>query len=133
MRIVIAHNDVPDRASPDERDVLIQAAAVAEALKQLGHEPLLLPCKLDLAEVRRRLDTMQPDLVFNLVESLAGHGCLIHVFPALLDALRIPYTGSCTEAIFITSNKVLAKERMRAAGLPTPPWIGGLALRAPIT
>jgi D-alanine-D-alanine ligase len=131
MRIVIAHNDVPDTASPDEHDVLVQAAAVAEALKHLGHDALLLPCSLDLDAARRRLETMQADLVFNLVESLAGHGRLIHLFPALLDAMKIAYTGSCTEAIFTTSNKVLAKERMAAAALPTPAWIGPYPLHLP--
>jgi D-alanine-D-alanine ligase len=124
MRIIIAHNAVSDADAPDERDVLVQTAAVRAALAELGHESALLPCTLDLADVQRRLSERQADLVFNLVESLDGRGRLIHLVPSLLDALGIPYTGSCAEAILVTSHKVFAKERLAALRLPTPSWIG---------
>ena len=42
---------------------------------------------------------------------------------ALLDALRLPYTGSHTEALFATNHKLIAKRTMRQAGLPTPAWL----------
>jgi len=124
MRITIAHNAVTDADAPDERDVLVQAAAVRAALTELGHPTALLPCTLDLAAARQRLSEWPPDLVVNLVESLDGRGRLIHLVPALLDAIGLPYTGSCAEVILVTSHKVLAKERMAALRLPTPPWIG---------
>jgi len=124
MRIAIAHNAVTDADAPDERDVLVQAAAVQAALTDLGHRTALLPCTLDLAALRQRLLERPPDLVVNLVESLDGRGRLIHLVPSLLDAMGVPYTGSCAEAILVTSHKVLAKERMAALRLPTPPWIG---------
>ena len=124
MRIVIAHNAVTDADAPDERDVLVQAAAVRAALAELGHETRLLPCTLDLADVQRQLAEWQPDRVFNLVESLGGRGRLIHLVPSLLDTLGIPYTGSCAEAIRVTSHKVFAKERLAAMWLPTPSWVG---------
>jgi D-alanine-D-alanine ligase len=124
MRITIAHNTVTDADAPDERDVLVQAAAVRAALSELGHVSSLLPCTLDLADFRQRLSGGRPDLVFNLVESLDGRGRLIHLVPSLLDAMGVPYTGACAEAILVTSHKVLAKERLAALRLPTPPWIG---------
>ncbi|MGE5256676.1 MAG: D-alanine--D-alanine ligase family protein [Hyphomicrobiales bacterium] len=124
MRIIIAHNAVTDADAPDERDVLVQAAAVRTALSELGHKTVLLPCTLNLADVRQRLADWRPDLVFNLVESLDGRGRLIDLVPSLLDTLRIPYTGSCAEAIRETSHKVSAKERLAAHRLPTPPWVG---------
>jgi D-alanine-D-alanine ligase len=124
MRIAIAHNAVTDTDAPDERDVLVQAAAVQAALTDLGHRTALLPCTLDLAALRQRLSERPPDLVVNLVESLDGRGRLIHLVPSLLDAMGVPYTGSCAEAILVTSHKVLAKERLTALRLPTPPWIG---------
>ncbi len=124
MRIAIVHNAVKDESSPDERDVLVQAQAVSDALKYLGHEPFSLACTLDLSAIKRQTDEIRPDAVFNLVESLDGHGRLIHLFPTLLDAVKIPYTGSCAEAILVTSNKIMAKERMAALNLPTPPWVG---------
>ncbi len=124
MRIAIVHNAVKDQSSPDERDVLVQAQAVSEALKYLGHEAISLACDLDLSAVKRQLEEIKPDAVFNLVESLDGKGCLIHLFPTLLDAMKMPYTGSCAQAVLVTSNKIMAKERMAALNLPTPYWVG---------
>jgi D-alanine-D-alanine ligase len=40
-----------------------------------------------------------------------------------LDVLGLPYTGGRTEALFLTTHKLLAKERLRQAGLPTPSWM----------
>jgi len=124
MPVLILHNEVVDENSPDDRDVLIQAEAVRTALLTLGHAAEVLPCTLDLAGLRHRLEPRRPDLVFNLVEALGGTGRLIHLAPALLDAMGLPYTGSCTEAIQLTSHKILAKDRLRTLGLPTPDWTG---------
>jgi D-alanine-D-alanine ligase len=93
-------------------------------LKELGHNVVQMPCTLDLLDIKDRLTVFKPHLVFNLVESLDGQGRLIHLFPGLLDAMGIVYTGSRTEAIFMTSHKTLAKERMALAGLSTPAWVG---------
>ncbi len=124
MRIAVVHNAVADQSSPDERDVLEQADAVCAALNQLGHQPVLLACTLDLAALQQGLAEIRPDGVFNLVESLNATGRLIHVVPSLLDAMGIAYTGSRTQALYFSSNKILAKQRMVEANLPTPDWIG---------
>ena len=60
-------------------------------------------------------------MVFNLVESLGGHARLVHLAPALFEALGLPYTGCSSEATFVSSNKPLAKRLLRQAGLPTAP------------
>ncbi len=124
MKVVVAHNRVSDAGPADEQDVLVQADAVRRALGALGHEVAALPCDLNLARAADALRSHGPALVFNLTESLDGRGRLIHMFPELLDALNIAYTGANADAMRLTSNKVLAKERMAAAGLPTPDWQG---------
>lgn len=124
MRIAVVHNEVREDSRIDEQDVLIQVEAVSNALQELGHETCQLSCTLDLAGIKNKLESVKPDMVFNLVESIGGEERLIHVFPGLLDVMGIPYTGSNTEAIFLTSHKVLAKDRMSHANLPTPPWTG---------
>jgi len=124
MRIVVVHNQVDAAAAPDEKDVLTQVEAVTSVLNSLGHEIIRLGCTLDLDNMQRKLTALAPQLVFNLVESLGGYGSLIHLFPALLDALQLSYTGSNTEVVRITSNKTAAKDKMQEAGLPTPAWYG---------
>ncbi len=124
MRIAVVHNATDPEDRPDELDVLVQAEAVSQSLKELGHDVVQMPCTLDLLDIKDRLIAFEPGLVFNLVESLDGHGRLIHLFPGLLDAMGICYTGSRTEALFVTSHKVMAKDRMVLAGLSTPAWFG---------
>jgi D-alanine-D-alanine ligase-like ATP-grasp enzyme len=78
---------------------------------------------LDLGQLRDNMIELQPDIVFNLVESLGSTDRLMVLSTILLDTLQMPYTGARTDAILETSNKVKAKERLFAAGLPTPQWI----------
>ena len=122
MRIAILHNEVSSSARPDESDVLVQVDSIAAALQRAGHTPEIVPCSLNLDALQLRLDEICPDAVFNLVESLGSSDRLMVLVPALLDALRIPYTGSPANAIFLTGDKVMAKTWLRQAGLPTPSW-----------
>jgi D-alanine-D-alanine ligase len=121
MKAVVLHSDVPADAGADEKDALVQAAVVSSALSELGYEPTIIPFSLNVARITDILRDLRPLFVFNLVETMAGQGSLIHVAPSILDFLRIPYTGARTEATFLTSNKVLAKQILNAAGIATPP------------
>jgi D-alanine-D-alanine ligase len=40
----------------------------------------------------------------------------------VLETMGLPYTGTAPFACQIAFDKVLAKEMLRAAGIPTPPW-----------
>jgi D-alanine-D-alanine ligase len=124
MRVAILFNAISEQAKTDELDVLVQLEAIAASLARLGHEPAKIPCSLDVREVVAAVERFKPDAVFNLVECLDGHGRLIFVIPAVLDAIGVTYTGSPAEALFLTSHKIVAKERIRAGGLPTPDWVG---------
>ena len=123
MKIAVVHGEVASGAGRDEQDVLTQVDCVSRGLSALGHEPSAVPVSLNLESAMRTLVDLRPEMAFNLVETIAGRGCLIHIVPALLDALKIPYTGAATEAMMLTSNKTLAKRRLTAAGLPTPTWL----------
>lgn len=124
MHIAIVHDAVAESDTPDAKDVLVQADAVAGALQRLGHTVRRMACTLDLAAVTKALVDHGIDLVFNLVESISGQGRLIHLFPFCLDALPLPYTGAPAQAMLLSSNKTLAKAWMTAAGIATPPWVG---------
>jgi len=123
MKVVILHSEIGDCASVDEQDVLVQVDAVKGALLALGHEVQALPFCLDLVSMTGRLRRASCDIVFNLVETCGGQGRLIHLAPALLDFLGIPYTGAGTEATFLSSNKLVAKRILRANRLRTPDWV----------
>ena len=124
MKIAIVHDAVRNSSAPDVRDVIAQAEAVEQALNRLGHESCRMECSLNLADVQKELIASGAKRVFNLVESISGKGRLIHLFPFCLDALAMPYTGARAEAMMLTSNKIVAKQWMDAAGIPSPQWIG---------
>ena len=123
MKIIIIF-DKPGsgEVSPDHADVLFQVQSVRGALTALGHECSELGITLDLDSFSVEIKEMAPDLVFNLVESVGGKGSLIYLAPSILDALSIPYTGSGTDGIYRTSNKLFAKEWMSANNIPTPDY-----------
>ena len=120
MHILILFDAPRAGARTDELDGVVQAHTVADALASLGHDVTLRGVGLDLSSVRRAIESERPHIVFNLVESLGGHGRLVQVIPALLEALRVPFTGADARAIGLSSDKRAAKLVLRAAGLPTP-------------
>lgn len=122
MRALILHDDAGDEARPDEADTLVQVRAVEAALARLGVASTTAAFGTDLAEVRAALRAAAPDVVFNLVESVAREGRLIHVAPALFEAEGLPFTGASAEAMFLSTSKLSSKRILVAAGLPTPPW-----------
>lgn len=122
MKILILHDEITPTSRPDEADALVQAQAVEAALTELGHRSSTRPVTANLADLMAALNANPPDLVFNLVESLNGHGRLIYLVPAVLDALGVAYTGVRTDAMYLTSNKVMTKAWLYAHGLDTPAW-----------
>ena len=124
-RIAILHGEVPENAPEDEQDVLVEVATVAQSLDRLGYETARVVFSMDIPRALSDLRRIKPALVFNLVESVQGQGRLIHLAPAALESAGIPYTGSPTEAVFLTSHQVLAKKALRGAGIATPAWFAG--------
>jgi len=122
MRIVVLHEAVSDGAPPDATDLLAQVQAVEAALRQQGNDVQRLVFAADLASTRERLRALQPDCVFNLVESVLGEERLQLLAPALLESLGIPFTGAPYRAFLGTANKPFSKRCLRDAGLPTPNW-----------
>ena len=100
MNIVILHEPIPKWASNDAQDVYVQADMVAKSLAELGHTTSTLHFSLNLDNILAQLHKISPEIVFNLVESVAQNGALIHMAPALLDIVKVPYTGSMTDALF---------------------------------
>ncbi len=132
MKVVILHNAVADADSAADRDVQVQVEAVEQALRTLGHWPRRVACTLNLEAVEESLTADRPGVVFNLVESLGGSDRLAHLAAVLLDDLDLPYTGTHSTNLHLTNNKPAAKERLRAAGLPTADWVVGAGGNGPV-
>jgi D-alanine-D-alanine ligase len=120
-RVTILYDTVPAGAPADALDVLDEAEAVEQALRDLGWDTDRLEVGLDLEAAARTLRQRRPDLVFNLAETLGGAARLAHFVPAFLDEIGLPYTGSGPDAMATTANKRLAGSILRLARLPVPP------------
>lgn len=120
--LLIVHNHIPDTLAEEERDLLHQIEAVSTSAKRLGWRVETQTLTFDLNEGRLALAAKKPGCIFNLVESLDGDDRFIPAGPQLYESLRLPFTGSSSAAIAITSNKLAAKRIMRAAGIPTAQW-----------
>ncbi len=94
-------------------------AAIGEALRGFGHEPIAVGSLPALVEALARGDRY--DLVFNIAEGLRGSARESQV-PALLDAYGIPYTFSGPLTLALALHKGHAKHIVRDAGLPTAPF-----------
>ena len=122
MRVLIVHNAVSAESLASDQDTLVQVDTVRGALVRLGHQTEVLPCTLNLEALAASIQAANPDVVFDLVESLAGSDRLQHLVPAVFDSLPVRYTGARTQSIFLTVDKLMAKQCLEAAGLPTPRW-----------
>lgn len=117
---IIFHSPLEENAPADEQDVLEEAAFFKSGLESLGYVVQVMPFPYDLQQVGEILDKLKPPLVVNLTETLFGDGRLVHLAPAIFDHFGIPYTGCSSEAIYLTSHKILSKRLMAAHGIPTP-------------
>ncbi|MBN1338105.1 MAG: ATP-grasp domain-containing protein [Bacteroidales bacterium] len=117
----ILHQKLPENAPPDELDVLVQAQAIENSLKEMGFSRVKkVPVSLNLEKLYHSLLKGKPDVVVNLVETLGGQGRLIHLVTAMLDFAGLPYTGTGQYGLNITTDKVKAKELLVSHALPTP-------------
>lgn len=107
----------------DDLDGLASITGIVAALRAAGHTADYLEASLTPPhDLVRQLQTFQPDLCFNIAEGHFGDG-RESLIPAILDHLRIPYTGSSPATLALTLNKPLCKRLLLQAGLPTPAFV----------
>jgi D-alanine-D-alanine ligase len=122
MRVAYLYNEPsedPSHLSDDEPD----DSPIVAALQRNGHEVIRIDCTLDLERVRDRLTRNRPEVVFNRVDSLGGSDSMQGAVTLLLDMMGLPYTGCTTAALVATASKLVAKQRLATAQLPTPDWV----------
>lgn len=107
--------------SPDQWDDLDSEetiAAIAGALETGGHDVHFLEGDATLYD---RLRDVKPDICFNICEGHFGDSREAQV-PALLEMLRVPYTGSRVLTLALCLDKPMTKRVLAYHGLPTPPF-----------
>jgi D-alanine-D-alanine ligase len=126
-RIAVLYNVDFEDACPEidpmwasRADVALVAHGVAAALASSGYTPQLVGVDGDLAGLRSALLEYEPDCAFNLCESLVGDARLESAIPLVLELLDIPFTGSPPEVLGFALRKDRVKQRLEAAGIPTP-------------
>lgn len=96
-----------------------QKTATLESIKQAlerKYDVTVFEANVNLAS---KLLEDKPDLVFNLSSGIVGE-CRQSQVPAILEMLRIPYTGSGIMAHCLALHKGMAKRIFLQNGVPTP-------------
>ncbi|MBN1654953.1 MAG: D-alanine--D-alanine ligase [Deltaproteobacteria bacterium] len=120
MTVPIVYDEIIEAYCRQDETERIEIDWVSTALSRLGYRPLPLPVNLSVDKnVFTDLDSR---VVFNCVDSLEESGRFVHIVPSILDEIGIPYTGSGADAIYLTSNKVLAKRFLKLHRIRTPRW-----------
>jgi D-alanine-D-alanine ligase len=88
---------------PTEADVL-------ESLRRLGHEVETLAVFDNVTRIVDKLTSFGPDVVFNLSESFYHDRAHEPNITALLDLMKVRYTGSGSDALLLCKDKALAKK-----------------------
>lgn len=100
----------------DDLDSTKTINAIVEAIKAGGHECEFIEGNITLVDT---LNKYQPDICFNICEGHFGDGREAQV-PAILEMMRIPYTGSKVMTLALTLDKPMTKRILYWHELPTP-------------
>ena len=84
-------------------------ADVITCLETLGHEVDTLPVYEGVSDIVEKIRAFAPSVVFNLCESFFNDRAKEPNIPALLELMRVRYTGANPEALMLSKDKALAK------------------------
>ncbi len=94
--------------------------SVVKSLELRGHKVKLYEATSPLLFYSLVLD--KPQFVFNIAEGKNGPHREAFV-PAILDELKIPYTGSNVLSLAISMDKIMTKDILKFASVPTPNYL----------
>ena len=109
--------DVPPDAGADY-DYIETIDHIRAALETDGHWTMFIPADSNLPYA---LKAAKPNICFNIAEGLGGDAREAQI-PALLELLKIPYTGSRVLTNAIALDKTLTKRIWRDRRLPVAPF-----------
>ncbi|MEM6458771.1 MAG: D-alanine--D-alanine ligase [Planctomycetota bacterium] len=93
---------------------------VCATLRDAGHTVWPIGIGSDLALIKNAIDTLKPDVAFNLLEEFAGVGVFDAHVASALEMLRLPYTGCNPRGLMLAHNKAVSKMICRYHRIPVP-------------
>jgi D-alanine-D-alanine ligase len=99
--------ETPDALRAEDKKT---EADLFEVLVRLGHEPHAIGVYDDVGPLFERVRALQPDVVLNTCESFLSDRAHEPNIPALLELLRVRYTGAGPDALILCKDKALAKK-----------------------
>jgi D-alanine-D-alanine ligase len=109
----------PDLTS---RRALAHAAmefSIARTLRRLGYAVSIVACETG-EQLVADLTALRPDAAFNVTEHLHGRRSADLQVAALLELLRIPYTGATPSALVLCRDKAVSKSLAAKVGVRVP-------------
>lgn len=104
----------------DDLDSPITIHNILDALASGGHQAEFMEASIAAPHnLIERLEHYKPDLCFNIAEGHFGDSREAHI-PALLEMMRIPYTGSQVLTLALALDKPMTKRLLHYHDLPTP-------------
>jgi D-alanine-D-alanine ligase len=108
------------RTDLSEVGVLEEKADTQRALTAMGYRCVIFNVDGDITRLVTFLKEEQPDVIFNLCESIGNVSIHEMHVVGLYELMKIPYTGSDPLTLGTALHKVRVKEILTANGLPTP-------------
>lgn len=119
---VLAATD-PSTVDLSEVGVLEEREHVQKALQDAGYKASLFNMNGNIQRLIDFMEEKQPDLIFNLCESVANESVHEMHVAGLYELLGIPYTGAGAFALGSCLNKVRTKEILTAHGIKIPRFV----------
>lgn len=104
--LILFYQEYPNQ-QPTHDEVVDQ---VKEVLTDLNYSVTLLPVNQSIERITNGIKQEKPDLVFNLCETFRNNDRFESNVTALLEMLKVPFTGSAPSGLFLSNDKHISKK-----------------------
>lgn len=104
--LILFYQEYPNQ-QPTHDEVVDQ---VKEVLSKLNYPVTLLPVNQSIDRITNGIKQEKPDLIFNLVETFRNNDRFESNVTALLEMLKVPFTGSAPSGLFLSNDKHISKK-----------------------
>src|SRR5438445_6143273 len=98
-------------------------ANVMAALGELGHTAEHLAIFDDVDLVRQKMESFEPDVLFNLVEQFKNNPGFDQNIVSLLEMQGVPFTGCGATGLTLCKHKGISKKILGHHGIATPTFV----------